>query len=154
MRKRVGFTILEIMIVMVIIVLIGAISITSWFNMTQNICGKGTLRYVAQAMENMLIKARYDSFQKKDVITVTFRENALEISSESAYIFPDEITLIKPAMPQTYLYNRGYFTTDQTAPNPNTITPEASFVLVYSKGGITNEQTFTIMGGLPLAGVE
>src|SRR6056297_1012304 len=114
MRKRVGFTILEIMIVMVIIVLIGAISITSWFSITQNICGKGTLRYVAQAMENMLIKARYDSFQNKTVVTVTFREDSLEISDDATYLFPDEITLIKPSMPKTYHYNRGYFTTDET----------------------------------------
>ena len=40
MMNRAGFTLIEIMIVIIIIVLIGSLAFTSWFGITQNICGE------------------------------------------------------------------------------------------------------------------
>ena len=144
MRKRRGFTLIEIMIVIIIIVLIGAVSFTSWFSITQNICGEGTLNYVAQALENTLIKARFDSFQRKGVYTLTFGTNALALSDGTTYTFPDEVTIKDP---KNYKYNRGFFTNES-----DRITPEASFTLLYKKGSNTNEKVFYIIGGLPQTG--
>ncbi len=143
-RKRMGFTLIEIMIVIIIIALLGAVSFTSWFSITQNICGEGTLHYVAQALENTLIKARFDSFQRKNVYALTFNNNTLEISNGTVYTFPDEVAIKDPKI---YNYNRGFLT--NTA---NEITPEASFTLEYKKGSITQEKTFYIIGGLPQTG--
>jgi prepilin-type N-terminal cleavage/methylation domain-containing protein len=150
MKKRAGFTLIEIMIVIIIIVMIGSISFTSWFSITQNISGEGTLNYVVQALENILIKARFDSFQKKDVYTLSFYNDRLvipdsETSDETIYTFPDEVSIKNPVPP--YKYNRGFFTNES-----NQITPDASFTLEYKKGSITQEKVFSVIGGLPQTG--
>ncbi len=144
-----GFTLIEIMIVIIIIILIGAVSFTSWFSITQNICGEGTLNYVGKALENNLIKARYNSFQSKGVYTLTFEKQALVISDETPYTFPDEVSFKNVSSPISYRYNRGFFTNDS-----NQITSEASFTLEYKKGSITNEKVFYITGGLPQTGEQ
>jgi prepilin-type N-terminal cleavage/methylation domain-containing protein len=146
MKKRAGFTLIEIMIVIIIIVMIGSISFTSWFSITQNISGEGTLNYVVQALENILIKVRFDSFQKKDVYTLSFYNDRLEISDGTIYTFPDEVSIKNP-VPAPYKYNRGFFTNDL-----NQITPDASFTLEYKKGSITQEKVFSVIGGLPQTG--
>ena len=146
MMNRAGFTLIEIMIVIIIIVLIGSLAFTSWFGITQNICGEGTLNYVAQALENHLIKARYDSFQRKDVYTLSFYNNRLEISDGTIYTFPDEVSIKNPVH-ATYKYNRGFFTN-----SANVITPVASFTMEYKKGNTTNDKEFYIIGGLPQTG--
>ncbi|MEA1884271.1 MAG: hypothetical protein U9N62_07125, partial [Thermotogota bacterium] len=129
-----------------IVVMIGSISFTSWFSITQNISGEGTLNYVAQALENHLIKARYDSFQRKDVYILSFYNDRLEISDGTLYTFPDEVTVKNP-VPNPYKYNRGFFTNES-----DRITPDASFTLEYKKGSITQEKVFYIIGGLPQTG--
>jgi hypothetical protein len=105
---------------------------------------------VAQALENILIKARFDSFQKKDVYTLSFYNDRLvipdsETSDETIYTFPDEVSIKNPVPP--YKYNRGFFTNES-----NQITPDASFTLEYKKGSITQEKVFSVIGGLPQTG--
>lgn len=160
MEKRDGFTLIEIIIVLVIIAFIASISFSSLFLVIENVKAKAVLKNSAEALYHQIVNARYYSVENETSVFVEFSDSETHSSTSSnfddliyQYVLPKEISLsviddIVNVSTENYetVYFMGILL--KKSSEAYEIVQNATVTLNYNKGNSNLSKQLTIVKGL------
>ena len=100
MKKRKGFTLTELMTVILIVAILASVSFSSLYSVIESVKANSVLKNSTMAIYHQIVNARYYSVENETSIFVSFNESDVQSSTSTdfdnaiySYHVPNEISL-------------------------------------------------------------